>query len=268
MWTPDVYEGAPTPVTGFLASASKAAAFAALLRVVVATFFQFRDDWRPVVYVLAVLSLLVGSVLAIVQSNVKRMLAYSSIAHVGFILVGMEALANEPTSGQTISRLGYSSALFYLLAYAVIVLGSFGVVTLVGRTGDADHNLDDYRGLSHTRPLLAFTFTVLLLAQAGVPLTVGFVAKFNVILAAVDAKSYVIAVVAMLTAVIAAFLYLRIIVSMYLSDAPADSTLPPVRVPAAAGIGLGLALAFTVVFGFLPNVLVDFAKDAANSLTL
>jgi NADH-quinone oxidoreductase subunit N len=268
MWTPDVYEGAPTPVTGFLASASKAAAFAALLRVVVATFFQFRDDWRPVIYALAVISLFLGAVMAIVQTNVKRMLAYSSIAHVGFILVGVEALANEPTSGQTISRLGYSSALFYLLAYAVIVLGSFGVVTLVGRTGDGDHALDDYRGLSRARPVLAFTFTVLLLAQAGVPLTVGFVAKFNVILAAVDAKSYVIAVLAMLSAVIAAFLYLRIIVSMYLSDPPEDSVLPPVRVPASAGIGLALALAFTVVFGFLPSVLVDFAKDAANTLTL
>jgi len=116
--------------------------------------------------------------------------------------------------------------------------------------------------------VLAFTFTVLLLAQAGVPLTVGFVAKFNVISAAVDAKSYVIAILAMLSAVIAAFLYLRIIVSMYLSDPPEDSVLPPVRVPVSAGIGLGIALAFTVVFGFLPNVLVDFAKNAADTLTL
>jgi NADH-quinone oxidoreductase subunit N len=268
MWTPDVYQGAPTPVTGFLASASKAAAFAALLRVVSIGFFQYRDDWRPVIYALAVLSLLVGSVLAIVQTNVKRMLAYSSIAHVGFILVGVEALANEPT-GQSVSLRGYSSALFYLLAYAIIVLGSFGVVTLVGRTGDGAHTLDDYRGLSRTRPVLAFTFTVLLLAQAGVPLTVGFVAKFNVILAAVDAKSYVIAVVAMLSAVIAAFLYLRIIVSMYLSDPPEDAAaLPPVRVPLSAGIGLAAALGFTVVFGFLPGPVVDFAQEAARSLTL
>ncbi len=268
MWTPDVYQGAPTPVSGFLASASKAAAFAALLRVVSIGFFQYRDDWRPVIYALAVLSLFVGSVMAIVQTNVKRMLAYSSIAHVGFILVGMEALANEPT-GQSVSLLGYSSALFYLLAYAVIVLGSFGVVTLVGRTGDGDHNLDDYRGLSRTRPVLAFTFTVLLLAQAGVPLTAGFVAKFNVISAAVDAKSYVIAVLAMLSAVIAAFLYLRIIVSMYLSDPPEDAAaLPPVRVPFTAGVGLAAALGFTVVFGFLPGPIVDFARDAANTLTL
>jgi NADH-quinone oxidoreductase subunit N len=268
MWTPDVYQGAPTPVSGFLASASKAAAFAALLRVVSIGFFQYRDDWRPVIYALAVLSLFVGAVLAIVQTNVKRMLAYSSIAHVGFILVGVEALANEPT-GQTVSLRGYSSALFYLLAYAIIVLGSFGVVTLVGRTGDGAHTLDDYRGLSRTRPVLAFTFTVLLLAQAGVPLTAGFVAKFNVILAAVDAKSYVIAVFAMLSAVIAAFLYLRIIVSMYLSDPSEEAAaLPPVRVPLSAGIGLGLALAFTVIVGFLPGVVVDFARDAANSLTL
>jgi NADH-quinone oxidoreductase subunit N len=267
MWTPDVYEGAPSPVTGFVASASKAGAFAALLRVMTIAFFQYRVDWRPIVYALAVLSLFVGAVLAIVQTNVKRMLAYSSIAHVGFILVGVEAMANEPTTGQIVSLRGYSSALFYLLAYAVMVLGSFGVVALVGRTGDADHSLDSYRGLARTRPLLAFTFTVLLLAQAGVPLTSGFIAKFDIILAAVDAKSYVLAVLAMVSAVIAAYLYLRIIVSMYLSDAP-ESGAPPVQVPPAAGIGLGLALAFTVVVGFLPGLVVDFARDAAATVTL
>src|SRR5205814_6105535 len=126
--------------------ASKAAAFAALLRVVSIAFFDYRDDWRPVVFVLAVLSLVVGAVLAIVQTDVKRMLAYSSISHAGFILVGVEAMGNQ--SGTTISLAGYSSALFYLLSYAIIVLGSFGVVTLVARTGDGDTALSAYRGLS------------------------------------------------------------------------------------------------------------------------
>jgi NADH-quinone oxidoreductase subunit N len=265
MWTPDVYQGAPTPITGFMASASKAAAFAALLRVVSIVFLAYRDDWRPVIFALAVLSLVVGSVMAIVQTDVKRMLAYSSISHAGFILVGVDAMADQ--RGSTLVRSGYSSALFYLLAYAVIVLGSFGVVMLVARTGDGDTSLDAYKGLSHRRPLLAFTFTVLLLAQAGVPLTAGFVAKFDVILAAVDARSYVLAVLAMLSAVIAAFLYLRIIVNMYMSD-DADEARPVIRIPASAALGLGLTLAFTVVVGFLPGLVVDFARDAAGTLAL
>ena len=201
----------------------------------------------------------VGSVLAIVQTDVKRMLAYSSISHAGFILVGVEAMATSRARRCALRLLG---ALFYLLAYTVIVLGSFGVVMLVARSGDGDTSLDAYRGLSHRRPLLAFTFTVLLLAQAGVPLTAGFVAKFDVILAAVDARSYVLAIIAMLTAVIAAFLYLRIIVTMYMGD-DATETAPLIRVPPSAAVGLGLTLAFTVVVGFLPGLVVDFARDAA-----
>jgi NADH-quinone oxidoreductase subunit N len=265
MWTPDVYQGAPTPVTGFMASASKAAAFAALLRVISIVFIAYREDWRPVIFALAVLSLIVGSVLAIVQTDVKRMLAYSSIAHAGFILVGVEAMADQ--RGATLVRSGYSSALFYLLAYAIMVLGSFGVVMLVARTGDGDTSLDAYKGLARRRPLLAFTFTVLLLAQAGVPLTAGFVAKFDVILAAVDARSYVLAVLAMLSAVIAAFLYLRIIVNMYMSE-ETDEVAPPIRVPASAAVGLALTLAFTVVVGFLPGFVVNFARDAAAAIAL
>lgn len=264
MWTPDVYQGAPTPISGFLASASKAAAFAAMLRVVSIVFVAYREDWRPVIFALALLSLVVGAVLAIVQNDVKRMLAYSSISHAGFILVGVEAMGYQP--GPTLLRSGYSSALFYLLAYAVIVLGSFGVVALVARTGDGDTSIEAYKGLAHRRPVLAFTFTVLLLAQAGVPLTAGFVAKFDVILAAVDARSYVLAVLAMLSAVIAAFLYLRIIVNMYMSDATDDA--PFIRIPPSAAVGLGLTLAFTVLVGFLPGLVVNFAQDAAGTLAL
>lgn len=258
-WSPDVYQGAPSPVTAFMASAAKVAAFAALLRVLTYGLTAQQDDWKPVVWVLAVATLVVGSLLAVVQTNVKRMLAYSSISHAGFILVGVEATSDKGTSG----------ALFYLLAYAVLVIGTFGVVTLVGRTGDAEHELDSYRGLGKQRPVLAFALTVFLLAQAGVPLTSGFVAKFGVILAAVDRNSYALAIIAMLSAVIAAFLYLRIIVSMFLSDpVAADDARERVRVPVSTGVAVTAALAFTLVVGVIPGWLVSLATDAVPQLGL
>lgn len=254
-WAPDVYQGAPTPVTGFMASAAKAAGFAALLRVFYLTFETYAVDWKPVIFVLAVATLVVGSVLAVVQTNAKRMLAYSSISHAGFILVAVQAS----------SARGTAAALFYLLAYTFMVLGTFGILTVVGRTGDDEFGLDSLRGLSRRRPLLAFVFAVLLFAQAGVPLTSGFMAKFYVIAAAVDAKSYALAVVAMLAAVVAAFLYLRIIVSMYLTDTDAAAG-PGPTVPVSAGVALAAAFAFTVVVGFAPGWVIDFARDAVPVL--
>ena len=263
-WTPDVYQGAPTPVTGFMASAAKAAAFAALIRVVVVGFASYENDWQPVIWVLAVITVLGGAILAVVQTNVKRMLAYSSISHAGFILVGVDAAGRLGGNGD---NRGTAAVLFYLLAYAVMVLGTFGVVTLVSRAHDGDQSLEAFRGLSRSRPVLALALTIFLLAQAGVPLTTGFVAKFGVIAAAVDAQSYVLAVIAMLASVIAAFLYLRIIVSMYLADPQGDEEQQPeVRVPFSAGLGLALTLGFTVVVGFLPWWLVDYARDAVPHL--
>jgi len=263
-WTPDVYQGAPTPVTGFMASAAKAAAFAALLRVMVMGMASYEADWQPVIWVLAVATVLGGAVLAVVQTNVKRMLAYSSISHAGFILVGVEAAGELGGGGD---NRGTAAVLFYLLAYAVMVLGTFGVVMLVSRAHDGDQSLDAFRGLSRSRPLLALALTIFLLAQAGVPLTTGFVAKFGVIAAAVDAGSYVLAVIAMLASVIAAFLYLRIIVSMYLADPePGDEAEVPVRVPFSAGLGLVLTLSFTLVVGFIPWWVVDYARDAVPHL--
>jgi NADH-quinone oxidoreductase subunit N len=258
-WVPDVYQGSPTPVTGFMASVAKAAGFAALLRVFVVAFETYELDWKPMVWALAVLTMVVGSVLAVVQTDVKRMLAYSSISHAGFVLVGVQAA----------SETGTGAALFYLLAYTFMVLGSFAIVALVGPPGDANHDLSTFKGLSRRQPLLAFAFTVFLLAQAGVPLTSGFFAKFYVIDAAVDAESYALAVIAMVSAVIAAFLYLRVIVVMYLSE-PEDGALEPagprVRIPAAAAAGLVVAFAFTVVVGFLPGEVIDFARDAVPVL--
>ena len=256
-WTPDVYQGAPSPVTGFMASAAKASGFAALLRVFVVTFPTYADDWKPAIWALAIATLVVGSIMAVVQTDVKRMLAYSSVSHAGFILVGVQANSIRGTSG----------ALFYVMAYTFMVLGTFGVVTVVGRTGDRDHSLAAYRGLSKQRPVLAFMFTVFLLAQAGVPLTSGFVAKFQVIGAAVETESYALAIVAMVSAVVAAFLYLRIIVSMYLEDPqPEDAKREAIRVPLGASIALSISFVVTLGVGFLPSGLIDMARDAVPAL--
>jgi NADH-quinone oxidoreductase subunit N len=253
VWTPDVYQGAPTPVTAFMASASKAAAFAALLRVFVSTFATYRLDWQPVIWVLAVLTLLVGSVLAIVQDDVKRMMAYSSISHAGFILVGVQAATER----------GTSAALFYVLSYTFMIAGTFGVATLVAGRGDAEHGIASYRGLSRRRPGLALVFALFLLAQAGVPLTSGFLAKFYVIGAAVDAHSYALAIIAMVSAVVSAFLYLRVIVAMYMSTDEGDEVVGGrVRIPAGAGVALFLSAAFTLGVGILPDRVVHWADRA------
>ncbi|MEA3077222.1 MAG: NADH-quinone oxidoreductase subunit [Actinomycetota bacterium] len=254
-WTPDVYQGSPTPVTAFMAGASKAAGFAALLRVFFSTFHVMRLDWKPLIWALAVASLLVGSLIAIVQTDIKRMLAYSSISHAGYVLVGLQAANNR----------GIAGALFYLLAYTFMVIGSFAIATVVGRRGDAEHSLDAYKGLARRRPALAFGFTVLLLAQAGVPLTSGFLAKFYVISAAVQSRSYALALIAMLAAVIAAFFYLRVILTMFSpAEGDDDESAVPAPLPVPFGVGLVLvsAVGFTLLAGILPSVFIEFARNA------
>jgi len=250
-WTPDVYQGSPTPVTAFMAGASKAAGFAALLRVFFSTFSVLRLDWRPLVWGLAVASLLVGSVLAVVQSDIKRMLAYSSISHAGYILVGLQAASSR----------GIAGSLFYLLAYTFMVMGSFAIATVVGRRGDAEHDLDSYKGLSSRRPAIALGFTVLLMAQAGVPFTSGFLAKFYVISAAVESRSYALALIAMIAAVIAAFFYLRVILLMF-SPLEEGSQPDPLHLPFGAGLVLACAVGFTLLAGILPNTFFEFARRA------
>jgi NADH-quinone oxidoreductase subunit N len=264
MWTPDVYEGAPTPVTAFMAGATKAAAFAAILRVLLGAFDLYRVDWRPAVWGLAVVSLFVGSIAAVVQTDVKRMLAYLSISHAGYILIGVQAGTTE----------GTSAALFYLLAYALMVFGAFAVVTVVARRGDDDHSLGSYRALATRQPVLAGLLTLFLLAQAGVPLTGGFVAKLSVFDAAVDAKQYSLALIGMLTAVIGAFVYLRIVLTMYApepvaeTDAPDATAARPRRFHVDAGtrVALAIAAAGVVFLGVLPNIVLEFARDATQLL--
>jgi NADH-quinone oxidoreductase subunit N len=302
MWTPDVYQGAPSPVTGFMAAVAKAGAFAALLRVLFSSFGVVSTDWRPIVYGLAVLSLVLGAFVALRQRDVKRVLAYSSINHAGFILLGVVADTAR----------GASASLYYLFVYMFMTIGSFAIITVLGRTGDGDHDLGRYRGLAGRQPVLALSFAVLLLAQAGAPFTTGLWAKVQVVFAVIQVGDVPLAVIAMVTAAVAAFFYLRVAVLMYAGGglgepqeippaagsggelpAPLQTTwgspeatastvatlneqimladeepegedrLPEaVPVPALASLAIGLCTAVTVVFGFWPQPLIDFANHA------
>ncbi len=260
-WTPDVYQGAPTPITGFMAAAAKAAGFAALLRILLVALSSRRLDWQPIIWVLAIASMVVGATLAVVQTDVKRMLAYSSISHAGFILIGLQAG----------NALGVSATLVYLFTYAFIVLGTFGVVTVVGGRGDNAHDLEDYRGLSQRSPFLAVALTVFLLAQAGIPATSGFIAKFGVIRAAAEAHSYAIAIIAMLVSVVGAFFYLRLVLRMWtpidrgdllVAESGADSDVRQIRMPIATQLAIAIAFAFTIAVGIMPQTIIDFADRA------
>jgi NADH-quinone oxidoreductase subunit N len=250
VWTPDVYEGAPTSVTSYMASAGKVAAFAALLRVFLVSLETRVDDWRPVIWVLAIATVFVGSTMAVVQSNVKRMLAYSSISHAGFILVGVEAASHSGGDG-------LQSSMAYLAIYTVLVMGSFAIVQTIAGSQDSATSLDAFKGLAKRRPSLALAFSVILFAQAGVPFTSGFVAKFGVIKSAVEVESYVIAIAAMVGAVIGAFLYLRITVSMWLEEPANDDS---VHVPWPVGVVIVASVVSTLVVGFFPSLLLDAAR--------
>jgi NADH-quinone oxidoreductase subunit N len=249
-WTPDVYEGAPTSVTSYMASAGKVAAFAALLRVFLVSLETRVDDWRPVIWVLAIVTIFVGSTMAVVQTNVKRMLAYSSISHAGFILVGVEAASHRGGDG-------LQSSMAYLAIYTVLVMGSFAIVQTIAGSQDSATSLVAFKGLAKRRPSLALAFSVILFAQAGVPFTSGFVAKFGVIKSAVEVESYVIAVAAMVGAVIGAFLYLRITVSMWLEEPANDES---VSVPWPVGVVIAGSVIATLVVGFFPSLLLDAAR--------
>jgi NADH-quinone oxidoreductase subunit N len=254
-WTADVYQGAPTPITALMGSVGKTAAFVALFRVFTVALPGRSDDWRPVVVVLAVLTLVVGSVLAVVQTDVKRMLAYSSISHAGFILVGLVA------AGQVASvdaGLGTSGALSYLFIYSILVVGTLGIVSVVAGKGDNETSLSAFKGLGRSNPVLAMGMTVLLLAQAGVPLTSGFVAKFGIIRAAVSTESYTLAVIAMLAAVIAAFLYLRIMVSMWLAE---GSTSQEISATFSVKSAVSVCVGATLVLGIFPSLLLQFTNQ-------
>ncbi len=233
-WTPDVYQGSPTPFTGYMAAVAKAAGFAGLLRVLNQGLISQQVNWRPVIWVMAVLTLLVGSVLALAQRDLKRMFAYSSISQAGYVLVGVEAASNTGTSG----------ALFYLFTYTFIIIGTFAVVSIIQGRGEARTDLGAIQGLAKARPWLAAVMLVFLLAQAGVPFTTGFLAKFYVIEAAVQRGQYSLAIIAMLAAAVAAFFYLRVALLMYGSgeaEVPAGPAVESAVPVGAAGSGAGVA---------------------------
>ena len=252
-WTPDVYQGAPTPITGFMAACTKVAAFGALLRIFYVAFGGTRWDWAPVMWAVAILTMIVGAVLALTQTDVKRMLAYSSIAHAGFVLVGV--IAANPA--------GISSVLFYLLAYGFVTVGAFAVVTLVRDAGGEATHLSQWAGLGRRSPLVAGVFALFLLAFAGIPLTSGFTGKFAVFSAAVAGGATPLVVVGVVTSAIAAFFYVRVIVLMFFSEPAPDG--PTVAVPSAlTTTAVALAAAATVVLGVLPQSVLDLAGRAAT----
>jgi NADH-quinone oxidoreductase subunit N len=259
MWTPDVYQGAPTPVTAYMSAATKIAAFAALIRVLDVAFQALAWDWAPVVWGLAAVSIVLGSILAIAQTNVKRMLAYSSIAHAGFILTGLTAAG----------AVGIRSALFYLVAYAAMTVGAFGTVMLVSGRGEERTRIADYAGLARTNPVTAALMTLFLLSLAGIPPTAGFIAKVNVFSAAIGAGYWWLVLVGVVMSVAAAFFYLRVIVVMYMQE-PEDlptSSLAPDHGGTLVGRGAGAVLvvpaAATLLLGVFPGVIVGVIEKAS-----
>jgi NADH-quinone oxidoreductase subunit N len=252
-WTPDVYQGAPTPVTGFMAAATKIAAFGAILRFFYVGVGAARWDWEPVLWAVAIATMLVGAVLAITQTDVKRMLAYSAISHAGFVLVGVLAF----------DKTGISGTLFYLVAYGFSTIGAFAVVTLVrDSAGEATH-LSQWAGLARRSPIVAGVFTIFLLAFAGIPLTSGFVAKYVVFAPAIAHGALGLAIVGVVCSGIAAFFYVRVIVLMYFS-APADDATAIGSPSVLTTVAIGIGALMTVLLGIVPGPLLDLASRSAQ----
>ncbi|HQT43330.1 MAG TPA: NADH-quinone oxidoreductase subunit NuoN [Halothiobacillus sp.] len=249
MWLPDVYEGAPTAVTLYLATAPKIAALAMVIRLLVDGMGGLMSDWQPILIVTVVLSLAIGNVVAIAQTSFKRMLTYSAISHVGFIMLGI--LAG--------TQAGYSAALFYAIAYVVMSIGAFGMILLLARQGYEAENLDDLNGLNDRSPVMAFVFLLLMFSMAGIPFTLGFWAKLAVLQAVVGVGLWWLAVYAVVMAVIGAFYYLRAVKFVYF-DAPTDTT--PVNADWNVQGVLALSGLLVLIWGLFPSALVGLATRA------
>ncbi len=255
-WIPDVYQGAPTPITGFMAAATKVAAFGALLRVVYVALPPLHDQWRPVLWAISILTMTVGTLTAVNQTDVKRMLAYSSVAHVGFILIGV--IADTPA--------GLSATMFYLVAYSFSTIGAFAIVGLIRNAdGIEDATMSHWAGLGQRSPIVGVMLSMFLLAFAGIPLTSGFVSKFAVFKAAAQGGAVPLVIIGVISSGVAAYFYVRVIVAMFFTE-PTDET-PQVVVPGILSkVAIAVCAAVTVVLGILPQPLLDLADQAAHLL--
>ena len=265
IWTPDVYEGAPTPVTAFMAAGPKAAGFASFMRVFVFAFpfvvatgnktiaGEVHHAWLTALVVLAILTMTVGNVVAIVQNNVKRMLAYSSIAHAGYALVGFVAAGAASTLEQRNSAI--AAVIFYLLTYALMNLGAFAVVQLVARAGDRRTEVEDYNGIGFQSPVLAFSLTLFLLSLLGMPLTAGFIGKIMVFRAALDHGYYLLIVIGVLNTALSAYYYLRLIIVMFFRERTTSWSNPPI--PASIAVALVITLIGVLYLGLFPGRVIN-----------
>lgn len=249
MWAPDVYQGAPTPIAAFMSTGSKAAAFAAMIRVLFAATDGSVTDWVRILWVLAVLTMFVGNIAAIVQSNIKRMLAYSSIAHAGYILIGLLAW----------NDIGTSSVMFYLITYTFMNIGAFGVISYLSTRQKEYVELDDFKGLGHQRPWVAITMSLFMFSLAGIPPTAGFVGKFYLFSAAVKAGHIPLVVLGVINAMISLYYYLGVVVAMFMKE-PAELALEIKPVPAVS-FGLVIAAAGTLGLGLFPSQLMHLFQQ-------
>jgi len=252
-WTPDVYQGAPTPITGFMAACTKVAAFGAILRIFYVGFADSQTQWRPVITIIAIITMLFGSLVAIAQRDVKRMLAYSSIAHAGFLLSGVVALNKD----------GLAASLFYLFAYGFTTLAAFGIITLIRDSTGEVTDLNRWVGLGRKSPLVAAAFSFLLLSFAGIPLTAGFVGKFAIFSAAYKSGAISLVVVGVLASAIAAFFYIRVIIMIFFTDPVNDSV--SVIIPSVKSkISITISMVLSLVLGIAPTLLLTAADNFAN----
>lgn len=252
VWAPDVYQGAPAPVTLFMSAGPKAAAFAVFLRVFMTAFAPITNRWEPFVWWSALLTMIVGNFAALMQTNIKRLLAYSSIAHAGYVMVAIAAH----------NQIGIAAAMFYLAAYALMNIGAFAVITHFSRQGEKFVNIEDLAGLGWKQPVTAGLFAIFLLSLIGVPLTGGFFGKFYIFRAAIDANLVWLAVLGMLNSAVAAYYYLRILVVMYMNE-PGEATLSVQPVSAGIGATLWVSAVGTLVLGIFPSVLLNFATTSS-----
>lgn len=261
MWMPDVYEGAPVPVTGFMTTGLKAAAFAALIRFFISVYGSgvskvLASHGHGILWVIAVLTMVVGNFVALTQTNLKRMLAYSSIAHTGYLLIGVLAGAK--------SEMGFAPGVFYVVSYAIMNLGAFVVLTLISSREDSGLNLHDLSGLSSRQPWLAFAMTVFLFSMAGIPPTVGFVAKYVLFYSAIQAHETPLVVIAVLCSAVSVYYYLRVLVYMYMRD-PVGSP-PASRISVWSGVAVAALVVLTLEVGILPAQMITLAKKVIQAL--